>query len=94
MIRFPFDWKNPWGFLLTAIITFALIQFILWYAAHIISYAIGMDLYTVSLAEDIRRHLKVINGIAKTGTIDRMNIHRQFSEYNQFHSNAKQLSKK
>lgn len=52
-----------------------------------------MNLYVVALTEDVERHLSVLKHSVKIGTIDRLNIHRQVSEYIQFHSDAKQLRK-
>lgn len=89
--RFPFDWKNPWGFLLTAIITYTLAQFALTYAAHLIAHGIGMNLFIVALIEDVKLSLFELNDGIKSGSMNRLQIHQKISDYIQFHCDAKQL---
>lgn len=90
-IRFPFDWKNPVGFLMTAIIAYALFQHTLSCATYMVCYGIGMNFYIVSLIEDIKCHLNVINNNIRT-EVNRIEISNQISEYLQLHSDSTQLS--
>lgn len=90
--RFPFDWKHPKGFFLSAIITYGIAQLSIMYAAHIISFGIGLNLYVVALTEDIKRHLSVVNECIKAEKAKRSDISKQLAEYIQFHSDAIQLS--
>lgn len=87
--RFPFDWKNPSGFFVAAILTFAFAQLALTYFANMVSLEIGMDFFITSLTEDAKRHLCTMNDSIKSGTADRVNIHLQISEYIRLHSDAK-----
>lgn len=89
--RIPFDWKNPIGFLMTAIILYAICQYTLAYAAFMACYGIRLNFYIVSLTEDIESHLNEMNNGIRNGA-DRSEISDQISEYIQLHSDAKQLS--
>lgn len=90
LARFPFDWKNPRGFLMAAIITYAIAQIAITYAAYLIAYGVGMNLYIVAFTEDIKRHLRAMNEGIKAGA-NRTDINRQIAEYIQIHSDSKQL---
>lgn len=57
-----------------------------------ITFSIGMNFSMVSLTDDIKRHLNVMNDDIKAEFIDRTIIHGQIAEFVQFHSDAKQLS--
>lgn len=87
--RFPFDWKSPMGFLLSTIITCALVQFGFTFMAHLISLGIGMNFFVVSFTEDAKQDFCAMN--LRHGTVERVNIYQQISEFVQIHSDAKQL---
>lgn len=92
--RFPFDWKNPRGFLLTAVIINVLAQLAIRYAAIIIAYGVGTNLCIVAVTEDVKQHLCTINDGIKMGSVDHAKTHRQISEYVELHSDSKQLRKR
>lgn len=89
--RIPFDWKNPIGFLMTAIILYAICQYTLLYAAHMTSYGISLNFYIVSLTGDIKSHLNEMNNGMRNGA-DFSEISDRITEYIQLHTDAKQLS--
>lgn len=55
------------------------------------AFAIGMNLYVVSLTQDIKCHLNVLIDDMET-EIDRFKVSTQIAEYIWIHSDAKELS--
>lgn len=91
--RFPFDWKNPIGFLFTAIITYTLGQFAFTFLAQVWSIGIGMCLFLISLTKDIKSILNRINESGRSSSPQRSRITKHITEYVRFHSNAKEFSR-
>lgn len=63
--RFPFDWRNLFGYLLVIFIQFALTFNLLHYVACAISIALGLFLFTISCVRCMEKDLKSINKMAK-----------------------------
>lgn len=64
--RFPFDWKNPIGFLVSGVLTYVFTLFTFTLAANIGTIGVGTNLYVTSLAKDIK---SILNRISDSGKI-------------------------
>lgn len=86
--RFPFDYKNPFGYL----IGFALIYVGVIYSLTVLlcqtTFIIASYWMLMSLAKDTTNELNSINAATK----NRLELTKRFSDAIQLHSNAKQLS--
>lgn len=92
MSRFPFDVKNLVGYLIAFILEYTMVSYVFYFIACIISLAIGSFVLLMGLINDLNENLKTINGNVETDRTD-FQIMFQLSEFVQFHSHAKQLSK-
>ena len=63
--RFPFDWKNPLGFLLATSLEFVMLFFSSRYLACFLILGFGMFMYGLSFAKDMIAELHSINKWAK-----------------------------
>lgn len=89
-IRYPFDWKNPIGYLMALFYEF-LIEFLLIYGAMaLLNFSIGVYLLLISLSEDIKCDLCSFNESARQS--DDSNTVTQFSKLIHYHSKVIQLS--
>lgn len=52
--RYPFDWKNPIGYCIAAMIQFSIASYVLPYLSCIVCYGFGNFMYSQSLAYDMR----------------------------------------
>lgn len=91
--RFPFDWKNPVGFLVAVIIQYILDLVGFAVVLGSLSFGVSVYLFTLSVNKDIRGILKTINRKAKS-TQNQQNIIHRTRVYIQLHSDLKQLSAK
>ena len=92
LIRLPFDWKNPIGYLIAAPFQYTLLLNPLRYMATMVSLGVGTFLFTHSMTEDGKADLRLANEAAhKTETSDEMFEH--LSRFLHAHSDVKELSK-
>lgn len=92
-VWYPFDWKNPKGYLIVISIQFGIISVILYGVMSMMIFQIEINLMAISMTKDIKYSLCSINKKAKAkAKANRIDIMEPFTETVQFHSNAKQLS--
>lgn len=86
--RFPFDWQNPFGFLVAIVAEYAMFLYGFTIGGCVFVLAIGSFLYAISLSRDNKDSLCTItrNSQAKT---DRSILWEQLTK---LHANSKQLS--
>lgn len=89
--RFPFDTKNPIGFTIASAIEYFMCVNLTFFVMCIMVVAIGPSLALISITKDMKCCLKSLDNCARTKE-NHIKIIRQFNEFIQFHSNAKQLS--
>lgn len=89
--RFPFEWKNPLGYLIAIGIQYAITAYGVLIGACIISLGIGSFLYVIASTKCIRGNLFAINRC--TNDSDKQHIWDQFIEFIQYHSRVKQFSR-
>lgn len=88
--RFPFDWKNPLGYLFAVTIQCIIATYGLKFLAFSVSFEMGAYFFSNALTKDIIGLLKTINKSAKAkGSHTR--ILKQLTEFVQYHSDVKQL---
>lgn len=91
--RLPFNSKNPIGYAIAVVLEYKSILCGTYFAASLISLGIGSFLFITNVVtKDVKDILKSINKNAdrsSNGTL----ILKEFSDYFQLHSKAKQLSK-
>lgn len=86
---YPFDWKNPMGYLVVVIMQYIVTLIILCGVMRLLIFQIETFLMVISMTKDIKYSLHSINKKAKA---NRTGIVKKFTDIIQFHSNAKQLS--
>ena len=64
--RFPFDWKNPIGYLIAVGLQLIMVFIALHYVACFLTLAIGSVMFSLSIAEDIKDSLIFIDESAKS----------------------------
>lgn len=90
--RMPFDWKNPIGYLVAAIIQHLICIAIFSVVACLASYGIGAFLFGIFTIKDIKTILKSINDSAQTKKTERQAM-EYLDDYIQCHTKLKRLSK-
>lgn len=91
--RFPFDWKNPWGYLIAVGIQYIGHGYILLVTACVLIYGIGGYMLSIALSKSIKVNLYSINQNAGDEN-HRKYLMEQFIEFFECHSRMKQLSGK
>lgn len=92
--RFPFDWQNPFGFLVAIALQYALTTYTFMIASPIIAMAIASHLYAIALSKVIKGSIFFINRSAQAKKTDQSICLEQIVEFLELHSSAKQLSRK
>lgn len=90
--RFPWNWKNPFGFLIAIAIQNALFSYALMIGACLVAFGIGAYLYEIAVSNCIKGSLFAINRNTQAKA-DQSILLEQFIEFLKLHSNAKQLSR-
>lgn len=91
IIRFPFNSKNPIGFLFALAIQYIMLLNIFYFGSCLMCTGIGCYLFGSLLANDIKGYLYSINQSIKDGRHS-IQIFKQLSKFFRFHSDTKQLS--
>lgn len=89
--RFPFDWKNPSGYLIAFFAEVVLISCAAIAGVLATNFGIGINLILISLATDVQADILSINQIIKNRP-ERSQVVKQFKDFVRFCSDAKQLS--
>lgn len=89
--RFPFDWKNPIGYVVAIAYEYMGGVCTFFVAMAILKYAIVVYFFLFSMIDDIKCDLESINRNAKKKKT-RMEVVKQFSEMIQFHWKVMELS--
>lgn len=90
-LRFPFDWKNPFGYSIATITEFWGIAYALKLTAILHSIGLGMFLISIAEIKDIKNQLRQINKWAKAEE-NPIRILTKLTELIQYHSDVKELS--
>lgn len=90
--RYPFDWRNPFGYLIAAALEYLghLVASIT--MASVVHFHIGSDVIFFWLTKDVKHDFTHINEKARAAESDRELIN-EFNALIPFHSNAIELSK-
>lgn len=88
--RYPFNTKNPLGFLFAATIQYVMLLNVWFFVACLISTGIGCFLFVLSLVDDTKVCLRSLNKSAKTPGIPSIHL-KKYLKFIQLHSNTKQL---
>lgn len=86
--RFPFNYKNPLGYIFAFLVTYAIIFYMIFFGVARISFMLKTFWNFVSLAKDLKTDLVSI----ESSTENRPTTMKQFNKFIQFHTNVKQLS--
>lgn len=87
-IRFPFDWRNPLGYLMACTSEYIGLITVARVGLQIIIFLSGSCWLLISMAHDIKCELRTIADIMKT----KHTLSNELSEFIEFHSNVIQLS--
>lgn len=89
--RFPFDWKNPTGYLAAIFIEFCLTIYPLQYVGVFMLFAFGLFMFIVAIVDIMKNELRSINKMASRKKF-RKEMNEKLSEFIWTHANLKQLS--
>lgn len=89
--RFPFDWKNPGGYLVAFSAEVILISCAAIAGALATNFGIGINLILISMAKDVEADMLSINQAIKNRP-NRSQMVKQFKDFVRFCSDSKQLS--
>lgn len=90
--RFPFNWKNPVGFLVAISIQYTITAYGLTFCACVFGLAVGCFLYVIALNKIIKASLFNFSQNTRA-KIDQIILLEQLIEFIELHSGAKQLSR-
>lgn len=89
--RLPFDWQNPFGYLIANIIYYILILYELMIGACVISFGFGSYLVGIAMSKSIKSSLYSIDQSIRVKSEKNL-LFDQLTEFIQLHSITKQLS--
>lgn len=89
--RFPYDWKNPFGYLVTVVAQFLLLIYPCQYLGCFTVLAFGAFMFSVAFVKILKNELRSVNKMATRKKL-RKRMYKQLSHFIWSHSNAKQLS--
>lgn len=91
--RFPFNWKNPTGYLSAALVQYLLATFVFFIISCSATLAFAIYLFTETAANDIVHNLHTFNKNAESKKNQHLLLARtQLIELIDYHANLKQLS--
>lgn len=92
--RFPFDWRNPIGYLIVVTFEYIIYFYVCLIIACILGLEIGAYLFGISATKDIQRilHIIKINYEAQKYGIQASDLMKLFAEFINVHGSVKQLS--
>lgn len=90
--RFPFDWKNPVGYLVAVAVQLHMTLIIVRYIECFLIFGLAGVLFGFSIANDIKNNLKQFNKIAKSKKSILPNIMEQLVALIHFDVDLRQLS--
>lgn len=92
LLRYPFDWKNPFGFLICAALQYRMILHSLRLLACVLSLALGAFLFAISMVKELKSELITINEMAKRKKT-RPGVAKKLYNFLEVHTDLKRLSK-
>lgn len=90
--RFPFDWKNPYGYLLAITLQCMITGYIQFNFANLLAIPITVFFFIIFVIKNIKSILGLIDQNAKPKESDLQTI-KNFTIFIETHSDLKQLSK-
>lgn len=78
--RLPFDWKNPFGFIIAIVLESIGIWFGVSFTACLVTFGIGSYLFEITFTKIIKRSLRNINHSAKKKK-SKIELMKQLSDY-------------
>ena len=93
LLRFPFDTKNPIGYLIAVILEYIIFVYAYFIIACTLSLAMGAFWFAISGTEEFQRFSTIINAKAQANLNQIMKIKTSFTEFFEAHGIVKQLSK-
>lgn len=90
-IRFPFDWKNPVGYIAAIAALILLAEHMVLYIGCFLVLSLGSIIFEITLVKDLKHQLHSINKMAKHRK-SRKDIYKTLSEFIEIHTRTKQLS--
>lgn len=88
IVRYPFDWRNPFGYSIAFTLQYITLAYVFQFIALIASMGIGVFLLTISMVKDLKYTAKALNKFNKNKSLSL----EQFYEFIQYYSIVKQLS--
>ena len=89
--RFPFDWKNPIGYLMALALMYLVLKCLYFFGAVGSSLEITSYLLMMEFMKDVQNDIKLMNEIAKSNK-NLSEMLKQLRVSIEFHSNMKKLS--
>lgn len=86
--RFPFGWKNPFGYLIALTLQYITLMYVFQFIALLVSLGVGVFLLTITMIKDLKRTVRALNKFNRNELL----FMKQLYDFIQFHSIAKQLS--
>lgn len=93
-LRFPFNWKNPYGYLIAFALQYIMVLNLHFFVACAVSTGIGIYLWASTFTLDIKNHIRIVNDIVNLGNSDdnHLRLSKQLYETIEFFTVVKQLS--
>lgn len=85
--RFPFDWKNPFGYLIAVITEYMIVMSSVLTAGSALTCGIGFYLFIIAMSKNIKANLRSMD--RKADRKRRNHILKQLIEFLAFHSRVK-----
>lgn len=89
--RFPYDWKNPTGYLCSVAAVWLWGHYAFHYIASMVFLLVGVFMFAFTFTKDMKCNLYTINEMAKVKK-HRKHMYKKLSKFVQTHANMKQLS--
>ena len=95
MNRFPFDWKNPVGYLIAVVLEYIIVSLALRYMGCFLGYGFGGYFFVMAIAKDLKSFVKSIGKSAKKcqSTTSEQKILQNLCEFIRLHTSVKKLMK-
>lgn len=90
-LRFPFDWRNPIGYLVALTLQYTANVRFFKLVACLVATGLGAFSFELSMTTHVKTDLKLINESAKMKE-NRLSTLKRLSEFIEFHSRLKELS--
>lgn len=90
--RLPYDWKNPYGYMVAVVAQLLWASFAFTYIGCVLALSFGCFMFSLAMIKILKNDLHSIDKMARDKN-SRSDMYKKLCEFLETHANTKQLSR-